>query len=109
MTTAANATYTNSGLTSVNNVKGALDALYDMINWTALTITNVTINPTTTQYQVGTNIPSLKFTWKTSKTPSSTPTVTGNTNGSTNTVTYTESTGVYECTLTNQIKTSQTS
>ena len=52
-----------------NNVEEALDNLYDMINWKVLTIDNFKMSPSTTSYEVGTNISSLTFTWDTSRKP----------------------------------------
>ena len=66
--TADAVTYENAGVdTEIDNVKKALDKLFNKVYYVAPQITSFTMTPSTTVYEVGQTVNSLVFNWTTNK------------------------------------------
>ena len=66
--TADAVTYENAGVdTEIDNVKEALDKLFNKVYYVAPQITSFTMTPSTTVYEVGQTVNSLVFNWTTNK------------------------------------------
>ena len=61
--TASEVSYNNEALSSVLDVKMALDTIIAKIYYVAPSITSFTCTPSQTAYEVGAKIPSIKFNW----------------------------------------------
>lgn len=68
---ASGISYTNSDFSTLDNVKKALDNLFAKVYYVPISISSMSVSPSTTIYEVGTTISELVFTWALNKTPTS--------------------------------------
>ena len=62
-----NLTYSNISQPNIDNVKEALDNLISKVYYVAPSITSFTCSPSTTQYEIGTEINGVDFAWSVNK------------------------------------------
>lgn len=60
---AADVTYTNSDFSSLDNVKKALDNLFEKVYYVEPKVNSFTMTPSTDTYEVGSTVSSLDFAW----------------------------------------------
>ena len=64
---ASDISYTNSDFSTLNNVKKALDNLFNKVYYVSPSISSFTMSPSTTVYEIGSTVSELVFNWSYNK------------------------------------------
>lgn len=68
-TDASGVNYTNASYPTQNTVEKALNAIWNRLDYVPIAIDSLTVTPSATIYEIGTEISSLVFNWSLNKTP----------------------------------------